>query len=442
MKKHLPLIISAAMLLFAFAASACGKEEEVAPEPVTFTDVSADAWYYDYVSTAAGLGLFSGYEDGSFSPEAPITNAESVKLAALAAGMEEKSAKAGEAWYTPYSDFCLENGMLAEDPGAGWYSENAERETFACLLARAAGDDRLTTINAVEDRAIPDYVCGRFTDEVYALYRAGIVAGDSDTGTFRPHDTLTRAEGAAMLCRLFDSSLRQRVTLMLPKYEYVRYDKVPVLMYHEVSSAGNSDLYLSPADFQSELDWLVENGWHGITLAQLYAHWYENEPLPEKPIVLTFDDGYRTMYTTVMPRLLEAGFTGTFFVIPAARWSDWSVDESMMTEMVNCGMELGSHTYSHVELDTLTRGEIADELTSSRSIIQQLTGQEVVSVCYPSGAYNEAVLEEAALAGYSIGVTTELGVSAQSQGIYSLSRLRITYGCGGQSLAAMLAGIY
>lgn len=440
MKKRLPLI--SALLLCAFIIAACGKKEDEPPEPVSFPDVAADAWYYDYVSTAAGLGLFGGYEDGTFAPEAPITNAESVKLAAVAAGMEEASAKNGEAWYTPYSDYCYKNGILQKEHEAAWYSENATRETFACLLARAAGEDRLGSLNSVGDGAIPDYVRGFYSDEIYALYRAGIVVGDSGTGAFRAHDTLTRAEGAAMLCRLYDSETRQRITLAKPEYEYVRYDRVPVLMYHEVNSTGSGDLYLTPEDFQSEIDWLVENGWHGITLAQLYAHWYENEPLPEKPVVLTFDDGYRTMYTEVMPRLKEAGFAGTFFVIPAARWSDWSMDESMFVEMVNNGMELGSHTYSHVELDTLSRSDAADELTSSREVIGQLTGQEVVSICYPAGCYNDTVLEEAEKAGYSIGVTTEPGVSEQSQGIYSLCRLRIGYGCGGQTLSAMLSGIY
>ncbi len=440
MKKRLPLMT--ALLLCALIFAACGKKDPAPAEPVSFPDVAEDAWYHDYVSTAAGLGLFGGYEDGTFAPDAPITNAESVKLAALAHGMEEKSAKDGEAWYAPYSDYCRKNGILPEDHDADWFSLNATRETFACLLARAAGEDRLGSLNSVEDGAIPDYVRGLFSDEVYALYRAGIVVGDSGTGAFRAHDTLTRAEGAAMLCRLYDSDSRGRITLTNPRYEYVRHDRVPVLMYHEVNSGGGGDLCLSPSDFQSELDWLVENGWHGITLAQLYAHWYENEPLPEKPVVLTFDDGYRTMYTEVLPRLKAAGFAGTFFVIPAARWSDWSMDESMFAEMVNNGMELGSHTYSHVELDTLPRSDAAEELTRSREIIAQLTGQEVVSICYPVGAYNDAVLEEAERAGYSIGVTTEPGVSEQSQGIYSLHRLRIGSGCGGKTLSAMLSGIY
>ncbi len=439
MKKRLLFIT---VLLLCVFIAACGKKEDEPIEPVSFPDVAEDAWYYDYVSTAAGLGLFSGYEDGTFAPDAPITNAESVKLAAAAAGMEDASAKEGEAWYSPYSEFCYKNNILVNEHETDWYSESATRETFACLLARAAGKDRLDSINSVEDGAIPDYVRGLYSDEIYSLYRAGVVIGDSGTGAFRAHDTLTRAEGAAMLCRLYDSETRQRVTLVNPQYEYVRYDKVPVLMYHEVNSVGSGDLYLTPDDFQSEIDWLVENGWHGITLAQLYAHWYENEPLPEKPVVLTFDDGYRTMYTEVLPRLKEAGFAGTFFVIPAARWSDWSMDESMFAEMVNNGMELGSHTYSHIELDTLSSGDIAEELASSKAIIEQITGQEVVSICYPSGAYNDTVLKEAEKAGYSIGVTTNLGVTEQSQGIYSLSRLRIAYGCGGQMLSAMLSGIY
>lgn len=434
-------LCTAAAVFFCALAVACGNGEEPVG-PVSFSDVAEDAWYYEYVSTAAGAGLFQGYADGTFAPDEPITNAESVKIAAVAAGMEEKQTGDGQAWYTPYSEFCYDRGLLLNEHDDAWYAESASRDTFACLLARTAGSGRLESINTVEDGAIPDYVQGLYFDEVYALYRAGIVTGDGGNGAFRARDTLTRAEGAAMLCRLYDSQLRQTVTLLTPRYEYVRYEQVPILMYHEVSPTGSGELYLTPEDFQSELDWLTENGWHGITLGQLYAHWYEDEPLPEKPVVLTFDDGYRTMYTEVMPRLKQAGFAGTFFVIPAARWSDWSMDEGMFAAMVNNGMELGSHTYNHLELDTLSQSDIAGELQSSMALIEQLTGQPVVSVCYPAGAYNDTVLEQAQAAGYRIGVTTELAVASRDQDVYTLPRLRIAYGCGAQTLSAMLSGIY
>ena len=211
---------------------------------------------------------------------------------------------------------------------------------------------------------------------------------------------------------------------------YVYHEKVPVLMYHEVNDLLANSLYLSVADFISHLDYFEAAGVTPISMRQLYDHWFHEAPLPEKPIVLTFDDGYRSMYTTVYPLLKERGWSGTFYCISAGRWSDNFVSADMIAEMAAGGMEIGSHTDNHVELDSLSKERLIRELVDSKSILETITGQEITALCYPAGKYNADVEAAAADAGYLSAVTTRSGFSTKEQGIFALKRVRVSKDCG------------
>ncbi len=220
---------------------------------------------------------------------------------------------------------------------------------------------------------------------------------------------------------------------------YVHHPQVPILMYHEVNDALENNLYLSVADFRSHLDYFAEAGITPITMEQLWDHWTNQAPLPEKPIVLTFDDGYRSMYTTVYPLLRERGWPGTFYCIAEAVWSEAFVLEEMIGEMAAGGMEIGSHTKSHVELDGLTGDNLSDQLTLSRDSLAALSGAPVTQLCYPSGRYNPETMAVAEAAGYHCAVTTEYGFAAPEQGLFALKRIRINTGDTGETLRSILS---
>lgn len=220
---------------------------------------------------------------------------------------------------------------------------------------------------------------------------------------------------------------------------YVHHPQVPILMYHEVNDALENNLYLSVADFRSHLDYFAEAGITPITMEQLWDHWTNQAPLPEKPIVLTFDDGYRSMYTTVYPLLRERGWPGTFYCIAEAVWSEAFVLEEMIGEMAAGGMEIGSHTKSHVELDGLTGDSLSDQLTLSRDSLAALSGAPVTQLCYPSGRYNAETMAAAEAAGYHCAVTTEYGFAAPEQGLFALKRIRINTGDTGETLRSILS---
>lgn len=220
---------------------------------------------------------------------------------------------------------------------------------------------------------------------------------------------------------------------------YVYHPQVPILMYHEVNDTLENNLYLSVADFRSHLDYFSEAGITPITMEQLWDHWTNQAPLPEKPVVLTFDDGYRSMYTTVFPFLRELGWPGTFYCISDAVWSENFVLEDMIGEMAADGMEIGSHTKSHVELDALTGSELSDQLTLSRDALAALTGTSVTQLCYPAGCYNDETKTAAEAAGYHCAVTTEYGFAAPEQGLFALKRIRVNTGDTGDTLRALFS---
>jgi len=221
--------------------------------------------------------------------------------------------------------------------------------------------------------------------------------------------------------------------------ERVYHEKVPILMYHEVNDLLANDLYLSVEDFTAHLTYFEEAGITPISMQQLYDHWVNDAPLPEKPIVLTFDDGYRSMYTTVYPLLKERGWSGTFYCIANCRWSDNFLLEDMIAEMAANGMEIGSHTSKHRELNTLSAEDVLYELSDSKDVLSSITGKEITMLCYPAGRYNDDTKTTASETGYLCAVTTKNGFAEKSQGMYDLKRIRVSRGNGAAWIKNTLA---
>ncbi len=202
--------------------------------------------------------------------------------------------------------------------------------------------------------------------------------------------------------------------------------QVPVFMYHEVG-IGDSAFYLDPADFEDHLKYLVDNGYHTITMSQLYDHWTLGAEIPENSVVLTFDDGYVSMYNTVYPLMQQYGTVGTFYIITDRFETNptGTCSPEMLQEMQQGGMEIGSHTCSHLQLTTLSQEEIVTQLNDSKTVLEEVLGVTVRSLAYPYGDYSGEVATSAQEAGYHIAVTTQVGYAAASQGILTLYRIPI-----------------
>ncbi|MBR7056754.1 MAG: InlB B-repeat-containing protein [Oscillospiraceae bacterium] len=180
----------------------------------TFPDVSPSDWYYDNVKEAYELGLMIG-QGAKFGVNSDVTIAETVTLAARIHSIysaDNEEFAPGTPWYIPYLLYVTRNKLASL---AGFDMDApATRAQYAYLLGGALPDEALEAMNLVADDAIPDVKMGdAYSAAIYKLYRAGILIGNDDRGTFAPDATIRRSEVAAIVTRMAITSLRRSITL-------------------------------------------------------------------------------------------------------------------------------------------------------------------------------------------------------------------------------------
>ena len=128
---------------------------------------------------------------------------------------------------------------------------------------------------------------------------------------------------------------------------------VPILEYHVLGhppeGAPYPELYVGRTDFEKQMDWLEERGYEAVTLEQVQEAWYHDGTLPPKPIVISFDDGYRPQFTFALPTLRKHGWAGVLNLKAAGS----ELYESNVKAMIAAGWELAAHTIHHLDLTEL-----------------------------------------------------------------------------------------
>lgn len=199
---------------------------------------------------------------------------------------------------------------------------------------------------------------------------------------------------------------------------------VPILEYHVLGrpaeDAPYPELYVGRTDFSKQMDWLEKQGYQAVTLEQVQEAWYHGGKLPPKPIVLSFDDGYRPQFTFALPTLKEHGWAGVLNL--KAEGSD--LYESNVKAMIAAGWELAAHTIHHLDLTELGPEELTEEVEGSRKLLQGEFNVPVNNFCYPAGQFDQTVIEAVEAAGYT-GATTEISGFAEKNKPFELARLEI-----------------
>jgi peptidoglycan/xylan/chitin deacetylase (PgdA/CDA1 family) len=213
---------------------------------------------------------------------------------------------------------------------------------------------------------------------------------------------------------------------------------VPILEYHVLGAAPADapypELYVTRPDFHRQMDWLERHAYQAVTLEQVEAAWYEGATLPPKPVVLSFDDGYRPQFTYALPELRRHGWAGVLNL--KAEGSD--LYTSNVEAMIDAGWELASHTIDHSDLTTLDGEALTREVAGARRILRDEYGVPVRNFCYPAGRFDAAVLAAVEAAGY-VGATTEIPGFADRARPYELDRFEVLGSSGVEGVARMLA---
>lgn len=217
--------------------------------------------------------------------------------------------------------------------------------------------------------------------------------------------------------------------------------RLPILMYHYVEYVEDKgdtirqSLNISPYIFDGQVKTLVDAGYTFLTakdVGELFDT--TGARLPEKSVLITFDDGYRDFYTDVFPILKKYSVKATVYMI--AGYVDYknNMTEKQLKEIAASGLvDIGAHTVHHVGLKHMLPQEVEKEVTGSKKILEELIGSPVVSFAYPNGEYDDAAITVVKQAGFTTAVGTKPGIENGIENRFSLFRLR-TGGRVGEAL--------
>jgi len=407
----------------------------------SFSDVPQDYWANAYIAQLKKLGYAQGWEDGSYKPEGQVTNAEFVAFVCRVSGMDDTRLDRGSHWAEPAMEYARFMGWFTpvEIPVVK-YDEPISRELAAKILMLALFKDKASE-TLPEQPGIRDLseISEGCREHVARAYSMGIFTGHPD-GTFRPKASLTRAEAAAILCRALEQ---------YPKAPAAGESaRVPILMYHHLSERPEDT---SPQKFRRDMEDLLRAGYTAVFLEDLYRFVAEGRRLPEKPVVVTLDDGYLSNYLYAWPVLKELGMKAEIAVI------GWSVGLSsdgnggeiiphfsweQAAEMTRSGViRINPHSFNMHEfssdgpvsrLGVLKRPDesyreyieaFVEDVKKIDSMIRLKLGYSSNVFVYPYGessTLTEKLLENL---GYSITLGTQEGVNEIIQGYVSSLRL-------------------
>ena len=224
-------------------------------------------------------------------------------------------------------------------------------------------------------------------------------------------------------------------------------EPVPILMYHVIAApppgAPFPGLYVTPSEFAAQMNALKRAGWHAVTLDQAEAYWREGVPLPSgKPIVLSFDNGYRSQYTEALPVLRSLGWVGVENMqLTGLPPSQGGLSSAQIHELVAAGWELDTQGFSHADLITLDAQALHYQVAVARTTVQRRYGVPVNWFCYPSGHYDATVIAAVRAAGYEGSTTVVPGWAHPGEDPYRLHRLRVLGGTTPEALLQEIGAI-
>ncbi|WP_328745938.1 polysaccharide deacetylase family protein [Streptomyces sp. NBC_00285] len=211
---------------------------------------------------------------------------------------------------------------------------------------------------------------------------------------------------------------------------------VPILMYHAVATDPNDAtrvLSVSPESFAEQMELIGGAGLTPVKVADLAARWRDGRPLPERPVLITFDDGYEGVHRHALPVLAKHGFPATVFV--STGWIrgaydtggglDTMLDWDQIRELAAAGVEIGGHTHTHPELDQLDDTALRHELIHSKEIVTDELGTVPASFAYPYGYSSRRVRQAVRETGYGQALAVNNGLARRRQGPYALTRLTV-----------------
>jgi peptidoglycan/xylan/chitin deacetylase (PgdA/CDA1 family) len=213
-----------------------------------------------------------------------------------------------------------------------------------------------------------------------------------------------------------------------PTWVYNEPGKVvaPILLYHHVNGENTDSRYrVSIPNFREQMGALYDHGYTAITISMLVEALTQGRDLPEKPIVITFDDGHMSVYEHAFPIMSEYGFPGVFYIV-ANRINNLNdfVNVDQISDMVNAGWEIGSHGYTHLDI-TKNHASASFEIAQSKLDLQSALDIDIKTFAYPFGEINPFVAQKVSDYGYRAGMGLGTSITHTLNNLFYLNRIEI-----------------
>ena len=204
---------------------------------------------------------------------------------------------------------------------------------------------------------------------------------------------------------------------------------VPILCYHHIRDWVKSDTtedraYIFPVDdFEAQLKYLKERGYVGVTAPQVYEYYANGVPLPEKPVMLSFDDNDVNQYTNAVPLLRKYGFNATFFIMTVTIGQENYMTGEQLKELDGEGFDIQPHTWDH---HMVTQYETDDDwelqVAGPKETLEELLGHETPFFAYPFGIYDSASAEKIKTYGYKAAFRLREDMDDTTDPLFSIKR--------------------
>ena len=225
------------------------------------------------------------------------------------------------------------------------------------------------------------------------------------------------------------------IILLIGVYLGIQYERsldykavgVPVLNYHRIDSGIRHSLVVPPEEFKKQMQYLHNEGYHSITLDEVYDYVTKGTELPDKPVLITFDDGYIDNYQHAMPILKEYNMKATLFMISGSVGENRFVGLEQLKEMQANGIDIQSHTVNHKDLRHMSLQQARDELVSSKAVLEDSMKHPVRYIAYPGGFTNKDIDTIAEESGYRMAFNVKAGNVQPGQDLFNLPRQAVFF---------------
>lgn len=263
--------------------------------------------------------------------------------------------------------------------------------------------------------------------------------GDADGGDAARTGTATQATSPRRPSR-GGPPAEPRVPANAPGARRAPDASVPVLAYNVINQprpdTSDPSIWVPREEFEAQMEWLDENGYHAVTMRQVWAAWKERGLLPSRPVVVSFDTGYHSVHSNALPIMRERRFPGTLLLDPTQTEEDFPASE--VRALIRAGWELGAHPGAEGRLTGLDEDRMVEVVGGARRRLRREFNRRVQFLSYPEGAYDQRVLSAVRSAGFLGALTLDEGLAAPDDPPYLLKRIPVRNGDGAEGLERKL----